>query len=246
MNEADAAARVAEGDAAPPAAPPVADAAPAKAGVGLLNAANAVTTLRFLLVPVFVALLLVDDGRQPGWRFAAAAAFGITSLTDRLDGQLARSRGLVTDFGQIADPVADKALTGAALISLSLLGELAWWVTALVVVREVGVTLLRFTVIRHGIIPASRGGKVKTVLQGIAIALYVLPLAGWAASGRAYVMAAAVLVTAVTGVDYVLRAARLRRTSPRAQLKRRRAAETTRPAEPAAPKPAAPKPDEGS
>lgn len=195
------------------------------AGVGLLNAANAVTASRMLLVPVFVVLLLADGGDRTGWRLAAAAAFGVISLTDRIDGQIARSRGLITDFGQIADPVADKALTGAALVCLSALGELAWWITALVVVREIGVTLLRFTVIRHGIIPASRGGKVKTVLQGIAIALYVLPLTGWAASGRAFVMTAAVIVTVVTGVDYVLRAVTLRRTSPRAQMKRRRAAE---------------------
>jgi CDP-diacylglycerol--glycerol-3-phosphate 3-phosphatidyltransferase len=224
VTDADAPASVAASDA-----PAVVEVAPAP-GVGLLNAANAVTALRMLLVPVFVALLLVDGGDQTRWRLAAAAAFGITSLTDRLDGQIARSRGLITDFGQIADPVADKALTGAALISLSLLGELAWWVTALVVVREIGVTLLRFTVIRHGIIPASRGGKIKTLLQGIAIALYVLPLSGWVASGRAYVMAAAVFVTVVTGVDYVLRAVTLRRTSPRAELKRRRAAEARRPA----------------
>jgi CDP-diacylglycerol--glycerol-3-phosphate 3-phosphatidyltransferase len=196
-----------------------------KPQAGLLNAANAVTGLRFALVPVFVVLLLVDGGDETGWRLAAAAVFGLISLTDRLDGELARSRGLVTDFGQIADPVADKALTGAALITLSLLGDLAWWVTALVLVREVGVTLLRFTVIRHGIIPASRGGKVKTVLQGIAIALYVLPLSGWAATGRGFLMAAAVIVTVGTGIDYVLRAVRLRRTSPRAEMKRLRAAE---------------------
>lgn len=192
--------------------------------VGVRNAANAVTVLRLLLVPVFVALLVNDGGDRDGWRLAAAAAFGIISLTDRLDGQLARSRGLVTEFGTIADPVADKALIGAALISLSLLDELAWWVTALVLVREVGVTLLRLTVIRHGIIAASRGGKVKTVLQAIAIGLYVLPLSGWPASARAYVMAAAVAITVVTGADYVLRAVTLRRTSPRALQKRERAA----------------------
>ena len=225
MNDADAAAPVDSGNSV---LPPAGGLVPAKPGVGLVNAANAVTALRLLLVPAFVALLLVDGGGQTGWRLAAAAAFGITSLTDRLDGQLARSRGLITDFGQIADPVADKALAGAALISLSLLGELAWWVTALVLVREVGITALRFMVIKHGIMAASRGGKVKMVLQGIAIALYVLPLSGWAASSRAYVMAAAVLVTVVTGVDYVRQAITLRRTSPRAELKRLRAAEALR------------------
>lgn len=199
---------------------------PAVPGVGVLNAANAVTVLRLLLVPGFVALLLFDGGERTGWRLAAAAAFGVISLTDRLDGQLARSRNLVTEFGQIADPMADKALIGAALISLSLLDELVWWVTGLILVREVGITLLRFVVIRHGIIPASSGGKVKTVLQAVAISCYVLPLSGLAASARTFVMAAAVLVTVVTGVDYVLRAIRLRRTSPRAEMKRHRATAT--------------------
>jgi CDP-diacylglycerol--glycerol-3-phosphate 3-phosphatidyltransferase len=194
----------------------------------VVNPANALTVLRLLLVPVFLVLLLADDGRTLRWRLVAAAVFGIASATDRADGQLARSRGLITPFGQIADPIADKALTGAAFIGLSLLGELAWWITALVVVREVGVTMLRFVVIRHGIIPASRGGKLKTVLQGIAIALYVLPFSGALASARAVVMVAAVAVTVVTGADYVARAVKLRRTSPRAEMKRRRRAQSHR------------------
>ena len=105
----------------------------------------------------------------------------MASVTDRVDGELARRRGLVTDFGKIADPIADKALIGAALIGLSLLGELPWWVTVVVLVREIGVTLLRFLVIRHGVMPASRGGKVKTLLQAVGIGLLVLPLAGVAA-----------------------------------------------------------------
>ena len=105
----------------------------------------------------------------------------MASVTDRIDGELARRRGLVTDFGKIADPIADKALIGAALVGLSLLGELPWWVTVVVLVREIGVTLLRFFVIRHGVMPASRGGKVKTLLQAVAIGLLVLPLAGCAA-----------------------------------------------------------------
>ena len=103
----------------------------------------------------------------------------MASVTDRIDGEIARRRGLVTDFGKIADPIADKALIGAALVGLSLLGELPWWVTVVVLVREVGITLLRFFVIRHGVMPASRGGKVKTLLQGVAIGLLVLPLSGW-------------------------------------------------------------------
>ncbi|HZG96023.1 MAG TPA: CDP-diacylglycerol--glycerol-3-phosphate 3-phosphatidyltransferase [Mycobacteriales bacterium] len=190
----------------------------------VVNPANGLTVLRLLLVPVFLVLLLTDDGQTLRWRLVAAAVFGIASATDRVDGQLARSRGMITPFGQIADPIADKALTGAAFIGLSLLDELAWWITALVIVREIGVTMLRFVVIRHGIIPASRGGKLKTVLQGIAIALYVLPFTGALATARTVVMVAAVAVTVVTGADYVARAMKLRRTSPRAEMKRRRRA----------------------
>jgi CDP-diacylglycerol--glycerol-3-phosphate 3-phosphatidyltransferase len=207
-----------------PAHPAPALVPPPRAGV--VNIANAVTVLRILLVPVFVAILVVDSGTQTSWRIGAAIAFVAASLTDRIDGQLARSRGLITDFGQIADPVADKVLIGAAMFTLSWLGELSWWFTALVVVRELGVTVLRVWVIRHGIIPASRGGKVKTLLQAVAVVLYVLPFDGAFGMWRAVVMAAAVVVTVATGADYVARALTLRRTSPRAQLKRqKRAAE---------------------
>src|ERR1700675_4134860 len=165
--------------------------------------------VRILLIPVFVAFLLA--GGTAG-RLAALATFCVASLTDLLDGRLARSRGLVTDFGKIAAPVADKALTGAALICLSALGELPWWVTGIIMVREVGVTALRFWVIRRGVIPASRGGKIKTVLQVVAIGLYILPVdVGWV---RTAAMAAAVIVTLVTGLDYVARAVRLRRAVP--------------------------------
>lgn len=191
---------------------------------GVVNLANALTVLRLLLVPAFLALLFAGSGHEDGWRWAAWAAFAVASFTDRIDGEIARRRGLVTSFGQIADPIADKALTGAALVGLSALGDLPWWVTALVLVREVGVTALRFWVIRHGVIPASRGGKVKTFLQGMAIGLYVLPLSGVLASARWWLMAAAVGVTVGTGVDYVARAVTLRRTSARAAMKRARKA----------------------
>jgi CDP-diacylglycerol---glycerol-3-phosphate 3-phosphatidyltransferase len=188
--------------------------------VSTWNVANALTAFRLLLVPVFAVLLVHDSGESTGWRVAAFVAFAVASVTDRFDGELARRRGLVTDVGTIADPIADKALTGAALVGLSLLGELPWWVTAVVLVREVGITLLRFVVIRHGVMPASRGGKVKTFLQGLAIGLYVLPLAGAAVVVAEVVMAVAVVVTVVTGADYLLRAARLRRTSERTARKR--------------------------
>jgi len=175
---------------------------------GLLNVANGLTVLRLALVPVFVLLLLAGGS---GWRIAALAVFLIASVTDLLDGRLARQRGLITDFGKIADPIADKALTGAALITLSAQGWLAWWVTIVILARELGVTLLRFWVIRHGVIAASRGGKIKTLLQVLAIALYVLP--GPPGPVRAVVMGLAVVVTLVTGADYTVRAVRLRRRS---------------------------------
>jgi CDP-diacylglycerol--glycerol-3-phosphate 3-phosphatidyltransferase len=179
---------------------------------GLWNVANALTIVRLALVPVFVACLLA--GGTAG-RLAALATFCVASMTDLLDGRLARSRGLVTDFGKIADPVADKALTGAALICLSALGELPWWVTGVIMFREIGVTALRFWVIRQGVIAASRGGKLKTLLQVIAICLYILPATlSPPAIVRELAMAAAVIVTVVTGVDYVVQAMRLHRAEP--------------------------------
>ena len=181
---------------------------------GLVNVANVLTMVRIILIPVFVGFLLA--GGTAG-RLAALATFCVASLTDLLDGRLARSRGLVTDFGKIADPVADKALTGAALICLSALGELPWWVTGVIMFRELGVTALRFWVIRRGVIPASRGGKAKTLLQVVAICLYVLPATlSPPEIVRALFMAAAVVVTLVTGIDYVLQAMRLHRSEPAA------------------------------
>ncbi len=178
---------------------------------GAWNVSNGVTIGRILLVPAFVVVLFQGGGHQPGWRWAAAALFVATSVSDSLDGELARRRNEVTPFGVMADPIADKALTGAALVGLSVLGVLPWWVTVLVLAREIGVTMLRLVVIRHGVMAASRGGKLKTVLLSVAITLYLLPLAGWAATLAAWVMTAAVAVTLVTGVDYVVRAVRLRR-----------------------------------
>jgi CDP-diacylglycerol--glycerol-3-phosphate 3-phosphatidyltransferase len=159
--------------------------------------------VRILLVPVFGWFLLAHP-HHAGFRIAAVVVFVIASITDRLDGKLARDRGLVTDFGTMADPLADKVLMGMALIGLSWLGELAWWVTVVILARELGITLLRFWVIRHGVIPASRGGKAKTMAQAVAIGLYLLPLpqaAHWIAE---VVMAVALFLTVVTGVDYVL------------------------------------------
>jgi len=190
--------------------------------VSAWNIANYLTVLRLLLVPVFLVLLLAEDGQDAAWRWAAAVVFLLAAWTDRIDGQLARSRGLITSFGKMADPIADKALTGGAFVALSVLGELDWWITLLVLGRELGITLLRFFVIRHGVMPASRGGKLKTILQATALVMYVLPLTGPLATLRAWVMVLAVVVTVVTGLDYVVRALTLRRTSERAAMKRER------------------------
>ena len=184
------------------------------------NIANALTLLRIALVPLFVLLLVRNDGASTFWRCAAAVAFALAIVTDRIDGELARKWHLVTDLGKIADPIADKALIGAALVCLSLLGELWWAVTGLILVRELGITLLRFVVIRHGVIPAGRGGKAKTVAQALAIVLYVAPLPSWLMPVAHVVMACAVVLTLVTGVDYVLQAIRLREGSERTLRKR--------------------------
>ncbi|MEU7384476.1 MULTISPECIES: CDP-diacylglycerol--glycerol-3-phosphate 3-phosphatidyltransferase [unclassified Streptomyces] len=175
------------------------------------NVANLLTMLRLLLVPCFVALMLTDGGYDPAWRSLAWAAFAVAMITDLFDGHLARTYNLVTDFGKIADPIADKAIMGAALICLSGLGDLPWWVTGVILGRELGITLLRFLVIRYGVIPASRGGKLKTLTQGVAVGMYVLALTGWLATLRFWVMAAAVVLTVVTGLDYVRQAIVLRR-----------------------------------
>lgn len=196
-------------------APPRPDAA---AAVSNVNLPNALTLLRILLVPVLAWLLLVDGGDDITYRMLAFAVFVIACVTDRIDGNIARSRGLVTDFGKIADPIADKLLLGTVLVVFSALGDIPWWVTVVILGRELGVTLLRFAVIRRGVIAASPGGKLKTLLQIIALGGYILPFELWAPHPiaeafeviAAVVLGAATVVTVVTGADYVRRALRLR------------------------------------
>lgn len=174
---------------------------------------NLLTLIRLILVPLLAVLLLAGDGLDPTLRWAATAVFVLAALTDLADGEIARRTGTVTTLGKIADPVADKALTGVALIGLSLLGDLPWWVTIVILARELAVTVLRFVVIRHGVIPASRGGKAKTVAQVIAIALYLAPLDAWADPVRVVAMGIAVALTVITGIDYAVRAWQLSRSS---------------------------------
>jgi CDP-diacylglycerol--glycerol-3-phosphate 3-phosphatidyltransferase len=140
------------------------------------NIANIVTVIRILLVPVFVWLLFLDNGTDGLWRYIATALFVLAIATDGVDGHLARGRNLITNVGIILDPIADKLLIGGALVSLSILGDLWWWVTIVIVVRELGITAFRFAVIRKRVIPASKGGKLKTVFQSIAISLFLAPL----------------------------------------------------------------------
>ena len=186
--------------------------------VPLLNVANILTMARLALVPVFLFSLFEAGGFDTTWRLVAFAVFAVASFTDHIDGTLARKHGLITDFGKIADPIADKALTGSALVGLSILDVLPWWITITIAVREIGITLLRFWVIRYGVIPASRGGKAKTLAQVIAIGLFVLPqndvleLIAWA------IMVVALVLTVVTGIDYVIRAFKMKARAGRAVL----------------------------
>ena len=173
------------------------------------NLANFLTGIRLVLVPIFLLFLFAGDGHETGSRLTAFIIVAVAVITDRLDGSLARTYGMVTEFGKLADPIADKMLIGAALIGLSMLGDLPWWVTVVILIRELGITVLRFAVLRRGVIPASRGGKVKTLVQAVAIGLFVLPLHNWPPTWHivAWVtMWAAIVLTVVTGVDYVVSA----------------------------------------
>ncbi|MCL2515409.1 MAG: CDP-diacylglycerol--glycerol-3-phosphate 3-phosphatidyltransferase [Microbacteriaceae bacterium] len=181
------------------------------------NLPNAITIVRILFAPVFLWLLLADAGHDGPLRWVSGALFAIGIATDGIDGWIARSRGLVTELGKLLDPIADKVLTGAALIGLSIVGDLWWWVTIVILVREVGITVYRFAVIRGGVIPASRGGKLKTVFQGVAITLALLPfwvlLGAWVHWVVWVLMAVALVLTVLSGLDYAWNAVKLRRAA---------------------------------
>lgn len=193
----------------PVSGPPPSD--PAVPRVRVANIANLLTGVRLVLVPIFLLFLFAGDGHESASRITAFVIFAVAVITDRLDGALARTYGMVTEFGKLADPIADKMLIGAALIGLSMLGDLPWWVTMVILFREIGITLLRFAVLRSGVIPASRGGKLKALVQAVAIGLFVLPLHNWPAMWSTVawvVMWVALVLTIVTGVDYVVSAIR--------------------------------------
>ena len=154
--------------------------------VSNFNIANVLTTLRIVLVPFFGWALLQDGGDSATWRWVAFAIFAVAMITDKVDGDLARKHNLITDFGKIADPIADKAITGMAFIGLSIVGDIWWWVTILVLLREWSVTLLRLSVLKDVVIPAAQSGKIKTVLQAVALSGLIWPLPHGDAHGGAF------------------------------------------------------------
>lgn len=180
-----------------------------------LNLPNAITVLRILLAPVFIWMLLADDGADGWLRWAAAFLFIVAIATDGIDGAIARKHGLVTDLGKLLDPIADKILTGGALVALSILGELPWWVTLVVLVREIGITVHRMIVATDHVVAAAWMGKLKTVAQSVAISIALLPLylvvGDWIFWVNGILMTAAVLLTVASGIDYILTALRAAR-----------------------------------
>jgi CDP-diacylglycerol--glycerol-3-phosphate 3-phosphatidyltransferase len=174
------------------------------------NLANLITIARILMAPAFVALLLVDAGGDGVLRYVAGGLFILASATDGVDGFLARRLNLVTDAGKLLDPIADKVLIGGALIALSLLGELPWWVTVVILVREVGITVLRFVALRDHVIAASLLGKIKTWVQVVAISFAIVPLWTFFRSPvfvvATVLMTLAVIITLVSGAEYLWQA----------------------------------------
>ncbi|MGO3147297.1 MAG: CDP-diacylglycerol--glycerol-3-phosphate 3-phosphatidyltransferase [Leucobacter sp.] len=181
------------------------------------NAPNIITGLRILAMPFFVWLLLAGND-STALRWAATAFFVIAIATDALDGYIARSRGLITDLGKLLDPIADKALTGAALVGLAIIHELPWWVVVLVLVREIGVTIHRLMILQDVVVAAAWMGKLKTVAQSVAITLALMPLAqqdGTAGTIFTWVnivsMTIAVALTVLSGIDYIVSYVRSRK-----------------------------------
>ena len=178
------------------------------------NLPNGLTSVRIIAIPLFAWLVLRADNIHTGWMWAAFICFVVLMITDKLDGDIARARGLVTDFGKIADPIADKALMTTALVCLNIVGAFSYWFTIIIVVRELGITLWRMVELRRGnVVPASKGGKLKTALQSLAMGLYLCPLPDWMEIPRLLVLIAATIVTVVTGIQYLVDSRKLRQTS---------------------------------
>ena len=176
-----------------------------------MNLPNLITIARIALAPVFIWVLLLFPQSSAHERWIAVGLFVLASATDGVDGALARKRNQVTDLGKLLDPIADKVLIGGALVTLSLLGEIPWWITVLILVREIGITIYRLAVIKDRVIAASGGGKLKTVLQSVAVGFYLSPLAGyWVPIGiiQQIILYAALISTVVSGIQYLVAAKR--------------------------------------
>jgi CDP-diacylglycerol--glycerol-3-phosphate 3-phosphatidyltransferase len=171
-----------------------------------INLPNALTIFRILALPFCAYALFKNGGDDDSWRIIAFTLFFIVGLSDILDGKIARSRNQITEFGKLLDPIADKAMLATASIGASLLGMLSWWVTAIFLIREVAVTILRFAVIKNGVIPASKGAKLKTFFQSFGVGFYILPLPSYLNLPRDIFMAVAIYLTISTGVTYFRKA----------------------------------------
>ena len=168
-----------------------------------MNLPNALTVFRILALPFCAWALFKEGGEDPTWQIIAWTSFFLLGLTDILDGRIARKRNQVSSFGAILDPIADKAFIGTALIGLSILGKLPWWVTAIILFREIGITILRFAVIKRQVIAANRGGKIKSLLQNFSVGFYILPLPESLYLPRDILLGVAIVITLTTGLDYL-------------------------------------------
>lgn len=173
-----------------------------------MNLPNSITISRILALPFCAYALFKNGGDDSTWRVIAFLLFFLVGVTDFLDGKLARSRNTVTEFGKLLDPIADKALIGTALISLSILHTLPWWVTIVILTREIGITIFRLIVIKNGVIPANRGGKLKTIVQNFAAGFYILPLSPSLYWFRELFMGVALILTITTGIWYLVEASK--------------------------------------
>jgi len=164
---------------------------------------NFITVMRLVFVPVGACTLFKNGGDDTTWQYISWVVFFTLGMSDVLDGKLARSRNTITEFGKFLDPVADKVMIGTAMISLSILGRMPWWMTIVILAREIGITIFRLSVIKRGVIPANKGGKIKAMMQGFGVGFYVLPLSSslyWFRDGFMYI---AIVLTVVTGAYYV-------------------------------------------
>lgn len=186
-----------------------------KSAKSIFNLPNIITMARILFVPFFIWTLVEFNNPESAMRWISVLVFIIIMASDGVDGAIARKRGLITNLGKLLDPIADKALLGGALVALSVLGEVSWWITAVIMIRELGITAYRFVVIRNEVVAASSGGKLKTIFQGIMVGFLVSPLTAWFDQWYTYFELALVLfataLTLITGIQYMLAAFRARK-----------------------------------